>query len=121
MGGTHTQVQKMWGGGTFDIVSPTLQNVGGRVPLSPPQSFRDAKICKIGKKDVFLVTLTNFGKDLTDTLRKMHAKTHISGLFSYLKNMCFRVCFENPFMRMISSLKYRWPPGTLFVILLYDI
>ena len=24
------------GGGTFDIVSPTLQKVGGHVPLSPP-------------------------------------------------------------------------------------
>ena len=23
----------------------------------------------------------------------------------------FRVCFENPFMRMISSLKYKWTPG----------
>ena len=23
----------------------------------------------------------------------------------------FRVCFESPFMRMISSLKYKWPPG----------
>ena len=23
----------------------------------------------------------------------------------------FRVCFEGPFTRMISSLKYKWPPG----------
>ena len=26
---------KTWGGGTFDIVSPTFKNVGGRVPPSP--------------------------------------------------------------------------------------
>ena len=29
------------------------------------------------KKGVFLVIMTNFGKDMTDKLRKMHAKTHI--------------------------------------------
>ena len=23
----------------------------------------------------------------------------------------FGVCFESPFTRMISSLKYKWPPG----------
>ena len=40
-------------------------------------SFRGAKTCKIGKKGVFLVIQTNFGKDMTDKLRKMHAKTHI--------------------------------------------
>ena len=39
--------------------------------------FRDAKTCKIGKKGVFLVIVTNFGKDMMDKLRKMHAKMHI--------------------------------------------
>ena len=29
-------------------------------------SFRCAKTCKIGKKGVFLITLTNFGKDKMD-------------------------------------------------------
>ena len=36
-------------------------------------SFRGAKTCKFGKK----VCLTNFGKDMTDKLRKTHAKTGI--------------------------------------------
>ena len=40
-------------------------------------SFRGAKTCKIGKKGVFLVILTNFGKDNEGKLRKMNAKTHI--------------------------------------------
>ena len=31
-------------------------------------SFRGAKTCKIGKKGVFLVILTNFGKDMRDKL-----------------------------------------------------
>ena len=39
--------------------------------------FRGAKACKIGKKGVFLVTWTNFGKNMTGKLRKMHAKTRI--------------------------------------------
>ena len=41
-------------------------------------SFRGAKTCKIGNKGVFLAILTRFGKDMTDKLRKTHAKTHIS-------------------------------------------
>ena len=40
-------------------------------------SFRDAKTCEIGKKGVFLVILTNFGKGMRDKLRKTHAKTRI--------------------------------------------
>ena len=40
-------------------------------------SYRGAKTCKIGKKGVFLVIWTNFGKDMMGKLRKMHAKTHI--------------------------------------------
>ena len=40
-------------------------------------SFRGAKMCKIGKKGVFLVIVTNFGKDMTNILRKTHAKTCI--------------------------------------------
>ena len=40
-------------------------------------SFRGAKPCKIGKKGVFLVISSNFGKDMKDKLRKMHAKTRI--------------------------------------------
>ena len=36
-------------------------------------SFRGAKTCKIGKKGVFLVILTNFGKYIMGKLRKTHA------------------------------------------------
>ena len=37
-------------------------------------SFRGAKTCKIGKKGVFLVIVTNYGKDMTDKLRKSMKK-----------------------------------------------
>ena len=40
-------------------------------------SFRVAKTCKIGKKGVFLVIVTNFGKDMTNKIRKSHAETCI--------------------------------------------
>ena len=40
-------------------------------------SFRGAKMCKTGKKGVFLVIKTNFGKDMMDKSRNMHAKTRI--------------------------------------------
>ena len=40
-------------------------------------SFIGAKTCKIGKKGVFWVIQTNFGKNMTGKLRKMHAKTRI--------------------------------------------
>ena len=36
------------------------------------------------KTGVFLIILTNFGKDMTDKLRK----TCIKGLFLYMKNTC---------------------------------
>ena len=43
-------------------------------------------IAKLKKKGVFLVILTNFGKDMADKLRKTHAKMHIYKVyFSYLK------------------------------------
>ena len=40
-------------------------------------SFRGAKTCKIGKKGMFLVILTNFGMDMMLKLRKPRAKTRI--------------------------------------------
>ena len=40
-------------------------------------SFRGEKNMQNRKKGVFLVISTNFGKDMTCKLRKMHAKTRI--------------------------------------------
>ena len=77
-------------------------------------SFRGAKKCKIGKKGVFLVILTNFGKVMTDKLRKMHAKKAYLGSIFTPEKCVFRVCFESPFTRMISSLKYKCPPPQAF-------
>ena len=40
-------------------------------------SCRGAITCKIGKKGMFLIILTDFGMDMTLKLRNTHAKTHI--------------------------------------------
>ena len=72
-------------------------------------SFRDAKTCKIGEKGVFLVIVTNFGKDMMDKLTKTH-DAYLGSIFIPEKYL-FRVYFESPFTRMISSLKYKCPPG----------
>ena len=73
-------------------------------------SFRGVKTCKIGKKGVFLVILTNFGKDMTDKLKKNTYKNTYLGFIFIPEKYVFRVCFESPFMRMISNFKYNWPP-----------
>ena len=48
-------------------------------------------IAKLEKKGVFLVILTNFGKDMADKLRKTHAKMHIYKVYFHTWNK--RVCF----------------------------
>ena len=40
-------------------------------------SFTGAKRAKLEKKGMFLVIVTNFGKDMADKLRKTHAKMRI--------------------------------------------
>ena len=59
---------------------------------------------------MFLVILTNFGKDMTDKLRKMHQREkHILRSIFIPEKYVFRVYFESLFTRMISSLKYKCP------------
>ena len=50
-------------------------------------SFRGAKTCKIGKKGCVFGHIDKFWKEHNMQIKKMHAKMHIYGLFSYLKNM----------------------------------
>ena len=70
-----------------------------------------AKTCKIGKKGVFLVIQTNFGKKMTGKLRKMHAKTRIQGLFSYLKNTWLRCFLWGHWQAWHPLLPFKSPPG----------
>ena len=72
-------------------------------------SFRGKKTCKIGIKGMFLVILTNFGKDMEGQIEKNACKNLYLGSISIPEKYMFRVCFESPFTRMISSLKYKCP------------
>ena len=56
-------------------------------------SFRGAKMCKIGKKGVFLVLATNFGKDMTDN-KNACTNAYLGSTFIPEKYV-FRVCFES--------------------------
>ena len=44
-------------------------------------------------------------------IKKNASKNAYLGSIFIPEKHVFRVCFENPFTRMISSLKYKWPPG----------
>ena len=70
-------------------------------------SFRGAKTYKIGKKGVFLIILTNLEKDMMKNWEKRMQKRVFRVYFHTWK---IWVCFKSPFTRMISSLKYKWPP-----------
>ena len=55
--------------------------------------------------------LTNFGKDMTDSqIKKNACKNAYLGSIFIPEKYVFRVCFASPFTRMISTLKYKWPP-----------
>ena len=78
-------------------------------------SFRGAKTCKIGEKKVCLGHVDKFWKGHDGQIKKKRMqKTHIWGLFSYLKNTCL-VCVLKVLLvtRMITSLKYKWPPSSV--------
>ena len=70
---------------------------------------------KLAQEGVF-GHIDKFGKDMTEKLRKTHARTRIKDLFSYLKKYVFRVCFA-PFYEDVTSLKYKCPlpPGSKLI------
>ena len=59
--------------------------------------------------------ITNFGKDMMDWLKKNACKNAYLGSIFIPEKYVFRVCFESPFTRMISNLKYKWPPRAITV------
>ena len=65
------------------------------------------------KKGCVFGHIINFGKDMTDKLKKNACKNAYLGSIFIHEKYVFRVCFESPFTRMISSLKYKWPPGQI--------
>ena len=64
---------------------------------------------------MFLVILANFGKDMTDNLRKNACKNSYLGSI-FIPEKYVRVCFESLFTRMISSLKFKCPPDFISLL-----
>ena len=48
-------------------------------------------------------------------IKKNASKNAYLGSIFIPEKYAFRVCFENPFTRMISILKYKCPPGFSFI------
>ena len=75
-------------------------------------SFRGAKACKIGKKGVFLVILTNFGKDDGQIKKNVCRNAYLGSIFHAWKNTCLGCVFESLFYEDDIQLENTSaPPG----------
>ena len=72
-------------------------------------SFRGAKTCKIGKKGVF-GHIDKLWKGHEGQVKKNTCKSMYLGSVFIPEKYVFRMCFECPFTRMISILRYKFPP-----------
>ena len=75
-------------------------------------SFRGAN----WKKWYVFGHIDKFWKGHDIQIEKNPCKNTYLGSILIPEKYVFRVCFESPFMRMASSLKYKWPPGVLQLI-----
>ena len=62
------------------------------------------------KKGCVFGHIDKFWKGHDGQIQKNTCKNAYLGSIFTPKKYVFRVCFESPFMRMISSLKYKCPP-----------
>ena len=73
-------------------------------------SFRGAKNVQNWKKGYVFGHIDKFWNRHDAQIKKNASKhAYLWSIFTPAKYV-FRVCFENPFTRMISSLKYKCPP-----------
>ena len=63
------------------------------------------------KKGCVFCHIDKFWKGHDGQIKKNTCKNPYLGSIFTPENYVFRVCFESPFTRMISSLKYKCPPG----------
>ena len=55
--------------------------------------------------------IDKFWKGHDGQFKKNACKKAYLGFTFIPEKYVFRACFKSPFTRMISSLKYKWPPG----------
>ena len=63
------------------------------------------------KKGCVFGHIDKFWKGHDGQIKKNTCRNTYLGFIFMPEKYVFRVCFETPFTRMISSLKYEWPPG----------
>ena len=66
---------------------------------------------QIWKKGCVFGHIDKFWKEHNGHIKKNAYKNTYLGSIFIPEKYVFRVCFESPFTRMISSLKYKWPPA----------
>ena len=64
------------------------------------------------KKGYVFGHFDKFWKGHDTQIKKNTCKNAYLGSIFIPEKYMFRACFESPFTRMISSLKYKWHPGT---------
>ena len=107
-----------WGGGAlvFEVGYHTCKKIHVIRVVFQDQamyartSFWGAKMCKIGKKGCVFSHIDKFWKGHDGQINKNTCKNAYVGSIFIPEKYMFRVCFESPFTRMISSLKYKCPP-----------
>ena len=80
-----------------------------RLFFSTRTLFRGAKTSKLDKKGVFLAMVIYFGRKWQKFKKKTCKNAYLRSNFMPEEYM-FMVCFESPFTRMLSNLKYKWHP-----------
>ena len=71
------------------------------------------KRAKLEKRNVF-GHIDKFWKGHDAQIKKNARKNVYLGFIFIPEKYVFRVCFESPFTRMISSLRYKCPPGIFY-------
>ena len=68
---------------------------------------------KLEKKGCVFGHIDKFWEGNDGQIKKNTCKNRYLGFIFIPEKYVFRVCFESPFTKMISSLKYKWPPGAI--------
>ena len=68
------------------------------------------KTCKNWKKGYVFGHIDKFWNGHDAQLKKNACKNAYLGSIFIPEKYVFRVCFESPFMQMISNFRYKWPP-----------
>ena len=73
--------------------------------MDTPTLFTGAKTCKLEKKGYVFGHIDKFWKGSDAQIKKKACENAYLGSIFIPEKYVFRLCFENPFTRMISGLK----------------